>query len=861
MTDDQQNISQEIMDWLKNQPKWYLPVLKLIVSGRGISDDDIKRLADMVLVAQKLSVQLGDGVRLPDVTKQEVDAYCMAGREVKLHAIKNLKNVNRLRDGECLGFLPKGLTVIYGHNGSGKSGYSRILRNVCYSRANKPDILANVFASSGDSPSADIVAEIGGQETVEQWNSGSNADLLFPEVTVFDQESSGFEIRANNEIVFLPRHLELLKKLADYVAQVNNLLDSTIKQERSKIQFPAIPPSYSDDFEALRAGTKNLGDICFQKGDEELLKDIQEQLASQPEARIPELERKKKQLTSIHDTVHEYVHACTREAIAGYEQALARVEKARETVKNATELARENACLDGFASDEWKALWEAARSYSCDLAYPDAKSHPHLDDGARCPLCQQEYSDEARTRMMYFDEFMKGAANSELEAAQKAQVELEEQCRTARDKIITQLPEALLEAITDTKLKNLLKDFRSSVKGDGKFFDEDDVDFAENKLKNFVLSVLDEEVKEVKDEIDKLNKRLNPDEKLTLENRQVELEKKRWFTDNQLAIEKGLQQEFLCKSLEKVRKSLRTTDITNFSKNLTERDVHDRLDSAFDDELQKLFGANCPVSLAKSGRKGESRTALKIEGAVDGNVKPHQVFSEGEQKVISLAAFFANLTLQQRKSTVVFDDPVTSLDHLKRDKITHRIVCLSKEHPVVVFTHDPFFALSLQKIAEKSSLPSKALYVASRSQYSGLVETKSPFAATKIKTRIGELRQEELQELKRLERDADPGFDDAIEHAYSVLRALCERVVEEDLLNGVIIRGTPDVHTKQLAPVCDLTSSDIQVIEEIMTKASRITEAHSNPASPPVEPPKTKDFEDDLDSLTNLRTEINKRRQ
>jgi len=44
-----------------------------------------------------------------------------------LRAIHGAENVNALKAGERLTFDKTGLTVVYGDNGSGKSGYARIL--------------------------------------------------------------------------------------------------------------------------------------------------------------------------------------------------------------------------------------------------------------------------------------------------------------------------------------------------------------------------------------------------------------------------------------------------------------------------------------------------------------------------------------------------------------------------------------------------------------------------------------------------------------------------------------------------------------------------------------------------------------
>lgn len=47
----------------------------------------------------------------------------------------------------------------------------------------------------------------------------------------------------------------------------------------------------------------------------------------------------------------------------------------------------------------------------------------------------------------------------------------------------------------------------------------------------------------------------------------------------------------------------------------------------------------------------------------------HTVPSEGEQTAFGLAGFFTEAVVDQSKSALIFDDPVTSLDHVRRDKV------------------------------------------------------------------------------------------------------------------------------------------------------------------------------------------------
>ena len=81
-----------------------------------------------------------------------------------------------------------------------------------------------------------------------------------------------------------------------------------------------------------------------------------------------------------------------------------------------------------------------------------------------------------------------------------------------------------------------------------------------------------------------------------------------------------------------------------------------------------------------------------------------KVVSEGEQRCISIAAFFAELSTADDPSAIVFDDPVSSLDFEWRNNVAKRLVEESKHRQVIVFTHDVVFLLALKQYAEEGNI-------------------------------------------------------------------------------------------------------------------------------------------------------------
>ena len=106
----------------------------------------------------------------------------------------------------------------------------------------------------------------------------------------------------------------------------------------------------------------------------------------------------------------------TNEAIA---TAIANREAAQ--LAHSTALAERQIAepLDGVAlSDQWKILYQSAKRYSEEVAYP-AKEFPYLTDSL-CVLCQQPLGDDAVERFAHFKRFMEDATSAVLEEARRA---------------------------------------------------------------------------------------------------------------------------------------------------------------------------------------------------------------------------------------------------------------------------------------------------------------------------------------------------------------------------------------------------------------------------------------------------------
>ena len=136
--------SEKIITWALRQPEWQQDALRRLALSLELSDTDIKEILVNLKQANGLP-QEGESVLEP-LAMGHLQSNAGEAPLVYLCSIDNVKNVNRLAQDQKIPFALDGITLIYGHNGSGKSGYCRILKKFCRALA-KDTIYPDVFAA------------------------------------------------------------------------------------------------------------------------------------------------------------------------------------------------------------------------------------------------------------------------------------------------------------------------------------------------------------------------------------------------------------------------------------------------------------------------------------------------------------------------------------------------------------------------------------------------------------------------------------------------------------------------------------------------------------------------------------------
>ena len=301
-----------------------------------------------------------------------------------------------------------------------------------------------------------------------------------------------------------------------------------------------------------------------------------------------------------------------------------------------------------------------------------------------------------------------------------------------------------------------------------------------------------------------------------------------------------------------------TNAITKKSTAVTKTAVSQKLKQSFADELTNLGFQHVEVELKEAGgAEGVLYHKLVLTRAP--GVELPRVVSEGEQRCLSIAAFFAELSTADDPSGIVFDDPVSSFDYKWREGVARRLVQEAKTRQVIVFTHDVVFLLLLKQFAEEHGVEQLDQHVRQLSKGAGVCTEELPWVAMPIKKKIGYLKNE-WQAADKLHRDGhQAAYEKEAKYLYGLLREAWERALEEVLLAGIVERFRPGVQTQHIDTIADITAQDCGTLDAAMTKCSKWLHDQAPAARAPVPEPAV--LKDDIEELENWVGAIRSRRR
>jgi energy-coupling factor transporter ATP-binding protein EcfA2 len=783
----------------------------------------------------------------------------------------DVKNVNALAPGQPLSFAPNGLTVIYGDNASGKSGYVRILKKVCRARHIDAKIWPNVFnAYTGVPASAKIEFRI--DQTAAptlDWQDPDSGPKELSSISVFDSACASVYVIQDNEVAYAPLGLDLFEKLANTCVKVKGKLEEEKNRLIKKIE--QLPEKFTKTeagrwFNAINANTSETEVskfASFSANDSERLAELTRILSEEsPAKRAAEFRLKIKRYQNLAQRIDAIANSLSGASVEGLKISKANLQQAIQAAELASGKAFESEPLQGVGGEVWRQLWEAAKKYAEAEAYPGL-TFPFLDEGARCVLCQQELGLQASDRFRRFEDFVQDKTS----AAEKAGRQEFARQRNSFEAL------TLVMDNDQTLLTELGSDNSALAERIRRFIDDAE------KTKQMVLKACEtndweiipglplnpnNEIHVLNDEIERNAKLLDqahqPEQIARIRDEVNEFEANKWLSEHLAAIQEEIKRLKKFQLLKRASDATNTTDITIKSKQITDRYVTKDLMSQFNDRLLDIYGANLRVTLTKkSGQRGVLYYSLQLVGCQLPNIRAAEIFSEGEFSAVALAAFLAEISLPPSKSGIIFDDPVCSLDHLLRENVAKLLVELARERQVIVFTHDLFFLVCLHDLAGKEGVQIMDQQVLKEPWGTGVCTADVPWEAAKLTRRVGILRKI-LQESKaKYKKEGTVAYAPLASLICLRMRQTLERAIEEILMRGIVIRYRRSVQTQKVKDLSKITADDCKLLDDLMAKYSKIL--HDQREEARVVWPEPQEIEDDINVLENWRSEFIKRFQ
>jgi energy-coupling factor transporter ATP-binding protein EcfA2 len=872
------SIDKELLAFASSRAPWLRDCLRRICIQADLTPTDFQEVF--------ANLKSTEGLAQAGVI-QHLDVSHLASRTVVsrastvLTSISDVKNINRLAPSQTLLFAERGITLIYGYNGSGKTGYARILKQVCRSRHEKQDpILGDVYIAGTTAPaSARIDYKTDGTPRISVWIDGSNSPDELSLISVFDATTAPLYADKQNKIEFLPMGLDVLPRLGKICEQLTVEIDAQIRAVDAKIAVP-LPKVESISFIQFlgrlsgnttasqlptEADVKTL--FTWTAGDDDALDAVQAETRklSEPAAQSGHLARLIGTLLGFKPKIESAFAALGHEALAEAKQKVGNAKGAREAATIAADGRFTNDPLgEAPTTAAWRKLFESAEAFSAEV-YPD-EVFPVTGIGRVCLLCQQSIGEAAQDRFSRFKDFLRDTTQKD---ALRAEQEVAALVRALSD-ITIPAPtdiDQLFKELTDTKPAQIT--LRDTIK-------QQCVALA--ALKSELLRCLNREAEFDKlptvepallSEIDVVVSSLNAEKQsfddqtkdttaLTkLRSQRIELIDRKNCAGN-LAIFITRRND-LCtrEAWKKCRDQCETNSTSRKSSQLRDAYLTQGFQQAVLTEVRNLGLDYLPLKVEGRTERGVGYIGVALSKT--GREPTSRILSEGEFRGLALACFFAEIGSIAGHDGIVVDDPVSSLDHLHVEQVARRLVDEARVRPqVIVFTHDLAFYYDLWTAAAEAGIAVHRNWIHKdgTSGFGHVTSGDGPWQVKKTDERIKMLRAM-VSALPDQASTPPAEWQQETEEFYSKLRETWERLVEECLLNKVVGRFQPGVSTQSLKGV-SVTDEDYKKVFFAMKKASEFS-GHDRPAGrPPVTRSKA-EMDNDVAEIWAYERELKKR--
>ncbi len=868
-------IYEELLAWADRLPLWRQDALRRLCVQGEWSDADLDEILDLAKQHHAIGSTQDQAPQPIPFATDHFPAEANQDATVVLTSLHTLVNVGKIPSDQILEFQSRGLTIAYGGNGTGKSGYARVLKQAC--RARSP---GTVYANAYDpnftqlTPSATIAFEMDGAPDEALW-SGQRGHVSRSElrgISVFDCDCARHYLQAREAATFQPTALTYLQQLANGLSQT---LRPRLQAEINGLAVDVTPfnviPADTDAGRAVHpiSATMDLARVralAVVTADEqaELARLPQEISEADPTAKATLLDNAASRVDELANAIGTAAAFVSDEAIDSAQSAhqiLLDAEAAERAASALLQAEDATPLLAGTGQGPWALLFNAAREYSTSAAYPE-QAFPVTAERAQCVLCQQELTPEAKDRLQRFDRYVKDTAS---EAAQAARMAWQQLVRDIGEVTVTftvsqVMSESLrgrIETLPDDirifqeDLLHRLQWLRAAMEG-GHWQDRPTYSGANPTAS--IHQIADS----LRAEASSLRANLDAAALAAKRLRLKELEARRLLSEHIDGIARVVGNLDRKLKLQRCLEDIgNTRPITVFAGQLAKTYISEALAGRMNDELRKLDLHHIRAGVSSVGNAGSVRLGILL---ADSQLNPHLVLSEAEQRMCALAYFFAELHQSGSSSGIVFDDPVSSLDHNHRSAVARRIVEESAVRQVIVFTHDAVFFGELITLCGDIDQAPCVKSISYRAEGPGYIDTGLPYDMRRHRDRIAQHRADHQRIAANFNNPPGDKERLAIRNAYDDLRVTIEVGIEDTILNETVVRFRDNISVGRLDGVMIVEDAEYREVQRLHDRCCRNVRAHSHAAGQQRAVTQPAELLQDIEAVNALFQGIRKRR-
>lgn len=832
-----------LAEWANDSDEWARAIVREVLStGKALGDEALSSIYELYCQEKGLDKRTRDSEPAIEVELGVVQREAA----LSLKKLYNLQGVNALRSGVAIEFH-EGLTILFGENGTGKTGYARVFKALANSRS-ADAILPNIHEEVTASPSADLDYELGGVPGHLSWQ-GERGGVPFSRMSVFDSPAVNLHVDDDLSYVYTPATLALFNHVNKAIQAVQARAEAESKSLKSN------PATILSRFKR----TSELYPLIETLGASTDIDDLAKRARTDEAAttRVDELQRT---IGALRSNATQGQLAAARRALKVLDECLTWTSVVSDFDFDAQQAAhtRRGALAVDYAlfrselfaaanlpaepDDSWEAFIEAGEAYRQHLEEQGVAS------AGSCLYCRQDLSPEAADLLARYAAYLQDKLATDIAELDRVLEAGRDRLATSWNNVSAYLGEAK-EASTIEKWEvelATLHHTREAMLPD--LLAQPVPPAATTEAIERSATVLARARAEIAANEASLQIQLQDAGVALTENERElaelegQIELGRVLPQLRVIVEGAKRADRLSTLARKLPPLQR--QVTELSKVASQQLINNNFEALFAEECRALRAPDIKVEFV--GRQGVAQRRKVLRGSH----RPSLVLSEGEQKVLALADFLAEARLTGITAPIIFDDPVSSLDHRRINEVADRVTSLADDNQVIVFTHDILFATNLLARFEKSK---RCVYyqVTDDGGKGEVAHATGPRWDT-VKFLTGKVN-EAIQDADRTSAEERAAH---VRTGYDWIRSWCEVFVEMEVLQGVTQRYQPNVMMGALDKIkSEALPGCIATVNEVFNRACRLIDGHSQPLASQTTSPKLAELKADWETLKTCRTD------